>query len=634
MSLRQRGQRPSEATDESAPEGRGGGGGGGGFYAAGGGGAPPHQPHRPRPPPPGTTPSYAGVGDGTPAGTPRHRRPPGTAMPSPASGGGGGGGGGGAVGGYYSGYIPGATPPAPAAGGGYNNGSSYARAGSASSAPGGAMGSPSFPRSAPPAYGNNYASQGSYGSHGSLGTPRNLDGGGSGGGYGANPYQRSKSSSSSSSGGGFGWRHLFLTLLSLTFLVLTSATLYLRGRARAAEAELVRVRERAERRGRERERGERTGGRYGPGDRGREREPRGGVPGGGAGGGGGGEKARLEEEIRRHRDEIASHRKRHEELTEERDASEAKLKDVSRHRQDLMKEVDEAKYDLEDAEEEAAKYRAMVDGMDEVEEYMKKREGALWSRIESLEKQIGQGSWREAEEWFGPGPHRVEMEVEYPRKAENLPDRDDPGSWPRVREKVVIEMAPLDVMPHVVNLFLQQVHHRLWDGCSAIYNAPHILQLGPSYDEEKKASDPHYDQFHEKGLEMASYQEYNPKYPHERWTLGLSGRPGGPDFYVNKLDNTLIHGPGGQANKHDLHNEADPCFGTIAAESHRVLEEINAIPTDKEKRHALEHPVTILKARVMAPADNPADGWKEIESGKMLDEQDGIVPLPDAPPAM
>ena len=42
----------------------------------------------------------------------------------------------------------------------------------------------------------------------------------------------------------------------------------------------------------------------------------------------------------------------------------------------------------------------MVDGVPEMEAYMKKREGALFNRVEVLESKIGGNSRREAEEWY------------------------------------------------------------------------------------------------------------------------------------------------------------------------------------------------------------------------------------------
>ena len=50
--------------------------------------------------------------------------------------------------------------------------------------------------------------------------------------------------------------------------------------------------------------------------------------------------------------------------------------------------------------------------------------------------------------------------------------------------------------------------------------------------------------FVDMALETVSYQEYSAKYPHVQWSVGFMGRPSGPDFYINKKDNTIAHGPG------------------------------------------------------------------------------------------
>ena len=42
-----------------------------------------------------------------------------------------------------------------------------------------------------------------------------------------------------------------------------------------------------------------------------------------------------------------------------------------------------------------------------------------------------------------------------------------------------------------------------------------------------------------------AFQEYSAEYPHRPFTVGIAGRPGGPDFYINLLDNVKNHGPGG-----------------------------------------------------------------------------------------
>jgi hypothetical protein len=59
-----------------------------------------------------------------------------------------------------------------------------------------------------------------------------------------------------------------------------------------------------------------------------------------------------------------------------------------------------------------------------------------------------------------------------------------------------------------------------------------------------------------------SFPEYSDFYRHEKYTVGFSGRPGGPEWYINSLDNYESHGPGKQ-NHSKILNDADPCFAEI-----------------------------------------------------------------------
>lgn len=243
----------------------------------------------------------------------------------------------------------------------------------------------------------------------------------------------------------------------------------------------------------------------------------------------------------------------------------------------------------------------------------------------------------------------MELDLDYPKVQLTNPDAT---KWPRVRNKVVIEMASLDIMPHTVHLFLMQVHHGLWNGCNIQASARHIFQLGPSYREEDKIAGgpmreddaaigtvdgdgdsgyigPHFDHFFQRGLDKVSFQEYHESYPHAQWTVGLAGRPGGPNIYINKLDNRVIHGPGGQTNQQDMHNEADPCFGRVI-DGVATLNEIAMIPTDAERNEAIMYPVKILSARVMVQMENPEEGWREVQAGEKIHQVD-IMPLPDVP---
>lgn len=253
-----------------------------------------------------------------------------------------------------------------------------------------------------------------------------------------------------------------------------------------------------------------------------------------------------------------------------------------------------------------------MESIDDYEEYVQRREDALWDKIDLLIEKIGRDSKREALEWFGADllyhrvpedeiRFRVDFEVEYPKFDPHRPD-DNPEIWTRVKETISIEMAPLKLMPIAINLFLQQVHHRLWEGCSFVINAMHILQAGPHlYRGEGKFTANAYQlkgKFEKSRLDVMPYQEYAEEYPHAKYTVGFAGRPGGPDFYINKVDNSENHGPGGQTH-HDLHEEADPCFGRVVA-GFEVIDDINRIPVDREKGSLLAASVTIVSGRVIA----------------------------------
>ena len=99
-------------------------------------------------------------------------------------------------------------------------------------------------------------------------------------------------------------------------------------------------------------------------------------------------------------------------------------------------------------------------------------------------------------------------------------------------------------MPHATHLFLEQVAHRLWDGCAFTINAEHVFQANPTNAATKQNR---IANFQAKELDILSFQEYSTDHQHEQYTLGFTGRPAGPGFYINKIDNSFINGPGGQS---------------------------------------------------------------------------------------
>lgn len=192
---------------------------------------------------------------------------------------------------------------------------------------------------------------------------------------------------------------------------------------------------------------------------------------------------------------------------------------------------------------------------------------------------------------YGAGPYKVEIELSFPQVPPE--DHPNPQSWQRVSQWIVVELAPLDIMPHSVNMFLRQVHHKMWEGMTMVLKDEKKIQFGPrtTHGEERNFG---------RNFSKLLYQEYSNKYTHEQWTLGYAGRPGGPDFYINLVDNTEEFGPG-----MDRHSEADPCFGRVV-EGFDVLERIGMIPKylgGEEEELAGFYEVKMLQALIIKPRE-------------------------------
>jgi cyclophilin family peptidyl-prolyl cis-trans isomerase len=131
----------------------------------------------------------------------------------------------------------------------------------------------------------------------------------------------------------------------------------------------------------------------------------------------------------------------------------------------------------------------------------------------------------------------------------------------------LVEMASLDLMPHSVNTFLKQVQLKLWDNTVFWHHdgVDHIISAAPV---QYTRGDTRHHYFQALGVRELGFAEYSPEYPHEPFTVGFAGR--GPGFYINTVDNTQIHGPGGQSNNST--DEADPCFGKVVEGMDTVLD--------------------------------------------------------------
>ena len=89
---------------------------------------------------------------------------------------------------------------------------------------------------------------------------------------------------------------------------------------------------------------------------------------------------------------------------------------------------------------------------------------------------------------------------------------------------------------------------------------------------------------------------------------------GGPDFYINKMDNSANHGPGGQTQV-VLNEEADPCFGRIL-EGKDIIDRIGSLMSNNF--NMLNTPVSILQAEVLG-MDTVPTRWKADQDFSVLE---------------
>ena len=154
---------------------------------------------------------------------------------------------------------------------------------------------------------------------------------------------------------------------------------------------------------------------------------------------------------------------------------------------------------------------------------------------ELLFEQYGEGT--------AAGTYTFEVALRFPAA---MPDGDRLDGNPR-DGFFTVETAPRHTMPHAVHTFLKSATRWEEIGRGAFHrNAGHVLQVNVRN--------------HEPGSSLA-FQEYSPSFPHQKYTLGFAGRPGGAAFYISTVDNTRNHGPGSQGSR----TEADSCFAKASA---------------------------------------------------------------------
>eukprot|EP00484_Ammonia_sp_Unknown_P003448 CAMPEP_0197077550 /NCGR_PEP_ID=MMETSP1384-20130603/212676_1 /TAXON_ID=29189 /ORGANISM="Ammonia sp." /LENGTH=336 /DNA_ID=CAMNT_0042516415 /DNA_START=46 /DNA_END=1056 /DNA_ORIENTATION=+ len=165
--------------------------------------------------------------------------------------------------------------------------------------------------------------------------------------------------------------------------------------------------------------------------------------------------------------------------------------------------------------------------------------------------------------------------------------------------RITLEMAPIRSMPHTVRYFVTLIQTGFWNGCHFFRNANHVIQANCH---RRNKQNVHAlrdgDDGKLKETPSIAFQEYDESLPylHQKYSIGLAGRPGGPDFYINLVDNKRNHGPGGQGPK------PDPCFANIV-EGRDVVDKIHAMEHDGSAMMILKDWVEFVTVSVLNDDD-------------------------------
>ncbi|GFH61822.1 hypothetical protein CTEN210_18298 [Chaetoceros tenuissimus] len=155
-------------------------------------------------------------------------------------------------------------------------------------------------------------------------------------------------------------------------------------------------------------------------------------------------------------------------------------------------------------------------------------------KIQAMIDLIQRDSYRDTFEKYGNGPHSIELILRHN-------DSQD-------KQSIFVDLESIDVMPHTIHLFLEQVYHNLWKG-AILRNSE---QLGDQGSQTDLKADQKLDEFESLGLSSLHFIEEN-KIPlqNESDSSFLCYLNNGPDLQLAK-DPKKITGP---------------CFGKLSVEN-------------------------------------------------------------------
>jgi len=170
---------------------------------------------------------------------------------------------------------------------------------------------------------------------------------------------------------------------------------------------------------------------------------------------------------------------------------------------------------------------------------------------------------------YGKGPYKVEMTLEFPSPS------NDSTSSSTLTEEIVIEMAPLDMMPYAVSFFLNQIYDGFYNGHAFDINAGHVMIATPSSPQNQAI------------VQKTAIQEHNPRYPHSQYTLGFTTKEKGSNFYISTQDNTIAHG-----------HSRETCFAKVVQGFHTV-DKLSNMHTPNGHYGLLTNYATIIDTRII-----------------------------------
>lgn len=138
--------------------------------------------------------------------------------------------------------------------------------------------------------------------------------------------------------------------------------------------------------------------------------------------------------------------------------------------------------------------------------WVQQRQDALYHKIVNLQSIIQEQSRKRAIEKYGPGPHYVQIDVLTGQNAKT------PG-------RLVVELAPLDLVPYSVSVFFDMATHQLWDNTVFYHHSSqhHVIAAAPV---NFGTFDPKGHHFEALGLDRLAFPDYSSGYPHSqvcRW---------------------------------------------------------------------------------------------------------------------